>query len=112
MSKKQNLRKSLTYYLIIPLSISFLISLSVLLLNEFDIIFIEDVVVNPGNHLVNPAIFFGVISFILLAGIFGKFDYELRKILNLDIKIDETYIRDLKEKRYLMDSLLPRALQE
>jgi hypothetical protein len=101
MSKKQNLRNSLIYYLLIPLTISFLISLSVFLLNEFDIIFIEDVIVNPGNHSVNPAIMLGIMSFMLLAGFFGKFDYDLRKILNLDIKFDDEFLQELFEKKYL-----------
>jgi len=101
MSKKQNLRNSLIYYLIIPLALSLMISLSVFLLIEFKILFIEDEIFNPGNHSVNPAIFFGILSFILLAGIFLKFDYELRQKLNLDVKIDEDYIRELNEKVYL-----------
>jgi hypothetical protein len=43
----------------------------------------------------------GIMSFMLLAGFFGKFDYDLRKILNLDIKFDDKYFQELMEKNYL-----------
>ncbi len=101
MNKKHNLRKALVYYLVIPLFISLLISLSIFLLLKFEILFLDDVIFNPGNHSVNPAIAIGIASFMLLAGIFLKYDYELRQKFNLDVKIDEEYFRELKEKKYL-----------
>jgi hypothetical protein len=99
MGKKENLRKSLIYYLLIPLSIALLISLLLFFVFSY-YISVDDILIKPGDYYVNPAVFFGVFLFVFLFWIFLRFDYKLRQLLNLDIKIDDEYIQEKTEQKY------------